>query len=92
MDIETDPNLPPIASKPYTLHLKYQEWVRKELEDLEKAGIIQRILSPHASPIVVVPRKCPPGFPVQESKRLCVNYRMLNAQLPTVLIENHTVQ
>ena len=46
IDIETDPNLPPLASKPYTLPLKYQEWVRKGLEDLEKAGIIQRYLLP----------------------------------------------
>ena len=37
MDIETDPNLPPIASKPYTFLLKHQEWVRKELEDLGKS-------------------------------------------------------
>ena len=29
MDIETDPNLFPIASGPYTLPLKHQEWVRK---------------------------------------------------------------
>ena len=46
MDIETDPNLPSIAPKPYTLPLKHQEWVRKEIEDLKTAGIIQRILSP----------------------------------------------
>ena len=56
IDIQTDPNLPPIASKPYTLPLKHQELVRKETEDLEKARTIQRSLSPYASPIVTIPR------------------------------------
>ena len=62
-----------------TLPLKYQAWVGKELEDLEKVAIIQRSHSPYASPIVVVPRKCPPGSPVQETKRLCVDYKKVNA-------------
>ena len=77
MDIDTNPNLPPIASKPYTLPLKYQERVRKELEDLEKEELIQRKLSLYASSIEIVPRKYPPGHPVQ--KTLCVDYRKLNA-------------
>ena len=51
----------------WKLCLKHQEWVRKELEDLEKARIIQRSLSLYASPIVV-PRKYPPGSPVQDTK------------------------
>ena len=59
MDIETHHNVAtPIASKPYTLLLKHRKWVRKELEDLEKAGIIQKSLFPYASPITVLPRKC----------------------------------
>ena len=61
MDIETDPNLPPVASLPYTAPLQCQEWVRKRLEDLGKAGIIQRSISCYASPNVVLPRKCPLG-------------------------------
>ena len=52
------------------------------LEDLE---IIQRILSPYASPIIVLPRKCPQGLPVQETKTLSATYRKLNAQPPTAL-------
>ena len=46
IDIETDPNLPPIATKPHTVPLKYQECARKELEDLGKVGIIQESLPP----------------------------------------------
>ena len=48
MEIETG-NHPPIASKPYTLPLKHFEWVQKEIETLERAGIIERSISPWAS-------------------------------------------
>ena len=61
-----------LASKLYTLPLKHQEQVRKELNDLEKVGAIQRSLSPYAFPIIVGPSKCPIGSPVQETKKtLC---------------------
>ena len=46
---------PPITQKPYTLPLKHTEWLQRELEILEKAGVIVRSVSPWASPIVVVP-------------------------------------
>ena len=39
MEIDTGDN-PPITQKPYTLPLKHATWVQKELEILEKAGII----------------------------------------------------
>ena len=41
MEIDTG-NHPPIASKPYTLPLKHYDWVQKEIETLEKAGIIEK--------------------------------------------------
>ena len=56
MDIETGDS-PPICQKPYSLPLKHVEWVQKELEILERAGVIQRSMSPWASPIVIVPKK-----------------------------------
>ena len=37
---------PPITQKPYTLPLKHTEWVQRELEILEKAGVIVRSVSP----------------------------------------------
>ena len=46
----------PITQKPYTLPLKYTTWVQRELENLEKAGVIVRSVSPWGSPIVVVPK------------------------------------
>ena len=50
-----------ITQKPYTLPLKHTEWVQRELEILEKAGVIVRSVSPWASPIVVVPKRIVPG-------------------------------
>ena len=52
MEIDTENPPPPIASKPYTLPLKHYEWVQREIETLEKAGIIERSISPWASPVV----------------------------------------
>ena len=40
MEINTGDSLP-VAQNPYTLPLKHHEWVRKEIETLEKAGIIE---------------------------------------------------
>ena len=49
MEIDTGDS-PPIAQSPYTLPLKHYDWVKKEIETLEKAGVIIRSLSPRASP------------------------------------------
>ena len=87
MEIETG-NHPPIASKPYTLPLKHYEWVQKEIETLERAGIIERSISPWASPVVIVPKKSAPGEPPR--RRMCVDYRKLtscNQRLPTQTAE-----
>ena len=73
---------PPVCQKPYNLPLKHREWVQKELETLEKAGVIVRSISPWASPIVVVPKKTEPGEPPR--RRLCVDYRVINSLLPKV--------
>ena len=81
MDIDTGDS-PPICQKPYNLPLKHREWVQKELETLEKAGVIVRSVSPWASPIVVVPKKTEPGEPPRRS--LCVDYRVINSLLPKV--------
>ena len=45
MEIDTGDSLP-ITQKPYTLPLKHATWVQKELEILEKAGVIVRSISP----------------------------------------------
>ena len=76
MEIDTGESVP-LAQNPYTLPLKHYDWVRKEIETLEKAGIIERSLSPWASPVIVVPKKSAPDEPPR--RRLCVDYRRVNA-------------
>ena len=76
MEIDTG-NSVPLAQSPYTLPLKHYDWVRREIETLEKAGIIERSLSPWASPVIVVPKKSAPDEPPR--RRLCVDYRRVNA-------------
>ena len=75
MEIDTGDSLP-VTQNPYTLPLKHHEWVRKEIETLEKAGVIERSLSPWASPVIVVPKKSVPDEPPR--RRLCVDYRKVN--------------
>ena len=73
---------PPVCQRPYNLPLKHIDWVQKELNTLEKAGVITRSVSPWASPIVIVPKRTVPGDP--SKKRLCVDYRVMNSLLPKV--------
>ena len=81
MEIDTG-NQPPIASKPYTLPIKHYNWVQKEIETLERAGIIERSISPWASPVVIVPKKSAPGEPPR--RRVCVDYQKINKLQPEV--------
>ena len=81
MEIDTG-NHPPIASKPYTLPLKHYDWVQREIETLERAGIIERSISPWASPVVIVPKKSAPGEPPR--RRMCVDYQRINKLQPEV--------
>ena len=81
MEIDTGDS-PPITQKPYTLPLKHATWVQKELEILEKAGVIVRSVSPWASPIVIIPKRTAPGE--LPKRRLCVDYQAVNSLLPPV--------
>ena len=81
MEIETGDS-PPVCQRPYNLPLKHIDWVQKELNMLEKAGVVTRSVSPWASPIVIVPKRMALGEPPK--KRLCVDYRVINSLLPKV--------
>ena len=81
MEIETGDS-PPVCQRPYNLPLKHVDWVQKELDTLEKAGVMTHSVSPWASPIVIVPKRTKPGEPPK--KRLCVDYRVINSLLPKV--------
>ena len=76
MEIDTGDSLP-VAQSPYTLPLMHYEWVRQEIETLEKSGVIERSLSRWASPVIVIPKKSAPDKP--PSRRFCVDYRKVNA-------------
>ena len=81
MDIDTG-NSPPTATRPYMLPLKHHEWVKKEIDTLERTGIIEKSISPWASPVVIVPKKSAPGEPPQ--RRMCVDFRNVNDTQPEV--------
>ena len=61
MILPTEPHTTPVASKPYDLSLKDHKLIKEELTNLVEAGLIERSLSPYATPIIVVPHKAPPG-------------------------------
>ena len=63
IEIDTGDRLP-VAQNPYTLPLKHHEWVKKEIETLEKAGVIEQSLSLWASPVIVVPKESAPDEPL----------------------------
>ena len=69
MIIETDPNLPPVASKPYPLPLKHHKFIKAEIKNLPEVGLIERSMSPYATPVIVVPRKSKSGTLLAETKR-----------------------
>ena len=75
MDIDTGDS-PPVSSRPHTLPLKHYEWVQREIESLECAGVITKSMSKWTSPIVIVPKKSAPREPLK--RRLCVDFRKVN--------------
>ena len=87
MDIDTGDS-PPVSSRPYTLPLKHYEWVQREIESLELAGVITKSMSKWASPIVVVPKKSAPGE--RSKRRLCVDFRKVNELQQEVITAGKT--
>ena len=81
MDIDMGDS-PPVCQKPYTLPLKHYTWVQQEIETLEWAGVIEKSISPWASPIVVIPKKSAPGEPPRH--RMYIDFRKLNELQPEV--------
>ena len=87
MDIDTGDS-PPVSSRPYTLPLKHYEWVQREIESLECAGVITKSMSKWASPIVIAPKKSAPGEPPK--RRLCVDFRKVNELQQEVITAGKT--
>ena len=87
MDIDTGDS-PSVSSRPYTLPLKHYEWVQREIESLERAGVITKSMSKWASPIIVVPKKSAPREPPK--RRLCVDFRKVNELQQEVITAGKT--
>ena len=87
MDIDTGDS-PPVSSRLYTLPLKHYEWVQREIESLERAGVITKSMSKWASPIVVIPKKSAPREPPK--RRLCVDFRKVNELQQEVITAGKT--
>ena len=87
MDIDTGDS-PPVSSRPYTLPLKHYEWVQRQIESLECAGVITKCMSKWASPIVIVPKKSAPREPPK--RRLCVDFRKVNELQQEVITAGKT--
>ena len=87
MDIDAGDS-PPVSSRPYTLPLKHYEWVQREIESLERAGVITKSMSKWASSIVIVPKKSAPGEPPK--RRLCVDFRKVNELQQEVITAGKT--
>ena len=54
--IELLPNTHPTRCTPYRVHPEKREFLRKELDNLLRLGIIEESDSPWASPIVMAPK------------------------------------
>ena len=87
MDINTGDS-PPVSSRPYTLPLKHYEWVQREIESLEHAGVITKSMSKWESPIVIVSKKSAPRKPLK--RRLCVDFRKVNELQQEVITAGKT--
>ena len=79
---------PPIACKPYSVPLKYRDFMDQEIKQLEDAGFISHSMSNWASSILVVPKK--PDLNASSTKdnkqfnlRLCIDYCELNNRILT---------
>ena len=83
---------PPIALKPYTIPLKYYEFMDHKIKQLEEVGIISQSMSNWASPALVVPKKeeCVdtsnnPGSSKngKSNLQMCIYYRKLSPRIQT---------
>ena len=63
--------------KPYPIPLHLISKVKHEIETMVEAGIIEKSISPYASPLVVATKKT-------GDIRLCGDYRQVNAKTKVI--------
>ena len=81
---------PPVASKPYTIPLKYKLFVDEEVKLLEDAGCISKSISDWASPICIVKKKPDPSQPNKLQLKMCIDCRKVNQSLITACNANNS--
>lgn len=62
----------PVRVKPYPITLRLVDAVKKEVDEMECAGVLRNSESPYCSPIAFVQEK-------DESVRICGDYRRVSA-------------
>lgn len=72
LEIDTG-EAPPVVIPPYALGSKEKEYIKKQLDEWLKIGIIRPSTSNYCVPIFLVPKPKPGEF------RLCVNFKFLNS-------------
>ncbi|UYV62930.1 hypothetical protein LAZ67_2002542, partial [Cordylochernes scorpioides] len=70
-NIHTVPH-PPIQLRPYRISASEYDEIKRQVEDLKKKGLVRDSRSPWAFSVTLVPK-------ADGQKRLCVDYRRLNA-------------
>jgi hypothetical protein len=65
---------PPVRMRPYRTPLAYRGEVKRQIEEMLKAGIISPSNSSYASPVLCVPKK-------DGGTRMCIDYRKVNQQI-----------
>ena len=80
----------PVASKPYTIPLKYKSFVDDEIKFMEDAICISQSISDWSSPICTVKKKPDPSQPNKLQLRMCIDYRKVNQSLITAYNGNNS--
>ena len=81
VEMDLPPTGLPVASKLYTIPLKYKSFVDDEIKLQEDAGCISKSLSNWASPICIVRKITDPSQPNKLQLRMCIDYRKVNQSL-----------
>ena len=68
----------PVASKPYTIPLKYNSFIDEEIKLLEDVGCISKSISNWAAPTCIVKKKPDPSQPKKLQLTMCIDYRKVN--------------
>ena len=64
-------SIQPVRSRPYPVPYSLRESLKKDIADIMKMGVIRKLSSPYASPVVVVRKK-------DSKNHVCVDYQRLN--------------